>query len=414
MDTQIAIFGGGLSGQAARRLAAQLGQTAVLFDERPGADRSTFAAEDVANFDQFVFSPGFAEGHPWRQLALASGKPVLSELAYAAAQWKGPRIGVTGTNGKTTATRLLTEALRASGRPALSCGNIGLPMSEALLQCADPESTVAVVEISSFQAELSAGLRLDGLLWTSFAEDHLDRYPTMEDYFAAKARLLDCLAADAPLVLGHGVAEAFERYGRLPEEALCAGSMTAFLSGLPAESPFARLPHRRNLEVVAAYWTAAGYPMADLIRVAAGFELSAHRCQRVRQRGDVHYWNDSKATNFEAALAAVEAMPGPVVWIGGGYPKGGDVEAFARAISPRVSGAVLYGTVANRLARAMTLGPGRVRECPSFAAAVREADALAGALGASHVLLSPGFASFDQFSSFEERGKSFVSTVLSL
>lgn len=410
----MAIFGAGLSGQAARRLADRLGHRAVLFDEKPGADRDRFTIGDVAAFDQFVFSPGFATGHPWRLTALASGKPVRSELAYAAAHWNGPCIGITGTNGKTTATRLLTEALCEAGMRAVSCGNIGLPMSEALLSCGPEEANVAVVEISSFQAELCEGLSLDALLWTSFAEDHLDRYATMEDYFAAKAQLLDALRPGAPLVLGSGVEAALARYGRSAAGACAPISMERALPGLRADAPLAGLPHRRNLEVVAAYWLAAGYPMDALLRVADRFELSGHRLERVRERGGIGYWNDSKATNFEAALAAVEALPRPIVWIGGGSPKGGDLPAFARAMSDRVDAAVVYGAAGRPLAEAMSLAPEKVHYIAEFHAAVRAADRIAASMPGGQVVLSPGFASFDQFASYAERGKSFVSIVLGL
>lgn len=410
MSERIAIFGAGRSGQGALKLAEGLGQAAVVFDESAGGTRRSFSASDIADFDCFVFSPGFAAEHPWRELAAGSGKPVMGELAYAAIHWKGTLIGITGTNGKTTITRLLHEAYREMGLKAVACGNIGRPLSEAVLDPENEGTGVAVVEISSFQAELAAGLRLDALLWTTFAEDHLDRYVTMAAYFDAKAALLDCLAPGAILVLGKGIVPSMKNYGRSPAGALIANAD----GGVPPEGPFARPPQRQNFEVAATYWRAAGYPMEPLFAVAERFELSAHRCQLVRECGGIRFWNDSKATNFEAALAAVASLPRPIVWIGGGQAKGGDVAGFAREISARVDAAVLYGAVGAEVAGAMRLPSDRLRRVVSFAKAVEAAIAMAEALPGAQVILSPGFASFDQFTSYEERGKSFVSIVLGL
>ncbi len=143
--------------------------------------------------------------HPWRVLAEGSGRPCYSELGFAALHWRGKLLGVTGTNGKTTITSLLCNALEAAGQSAVEAGNIGTALSDCVLGDANHEEATAVCEISSFQAELPLGLQLDGLIWSNFAEDHLDRYGSMAEYFAAKAQLLTCLRADAPSVLGTDV-----------------------------------------------------------------------------------------------------------------------------------------------------------------------------------------------------------------
>lgn len=410
MSERIAIFGAGRSGQAARKLAEQLGHSTVCFDENAAGARRQFEGSDLAAFDRFVFSPGFAEGHPWRVLAASAGKPIVGELAYAAAYWTGSLIGITGTNGKTTTTRLMCEAYRAMGVPAVACGNIGLPLSEVVLSGENTEASVAVVEISSFQAELATGLRLNALLWTTFAEDHLDRYATMQAYFEAKAALLDCLAPGAPVVLSGAVAQAMVHYGRNLSGAVVAGAGSA----TSPEGPFSAPPQRQNFEVAAAYWRTAGYAMEPLLVAAEQFEPSAHRCQMVCERDGIRYWNDSKATNFEAALAAAAALPRPIVWIGGGQSKGGDVAAFARQMSGLVDRAVLYGAVGAELADAMTLAPDQFCRVVGFESAVHAAEAMARKLPGAQVLLSPGFASFDQFKSYDDRGKSFVSIVLGL
>lgn len=414
MSQSIAIFGAGRSGRAARRLAETLGHEVVLFDERDEGDFAIFEADQVSEFDRFVFSPGFASDHPWRVLAQASGKRCLSELVFGVAEWPGKCIGVTGTNGKTTVTALLRDALITSGRKAVACGNFGLPMSEAVTDFATDPDTIAVVEVSSFQAELSDGLSLNALLWTNFAEDHLDRYPALSDYFAAKANLVRCLEPGAPAVYGPGLRARLEAAELLDEGSRFTRAGLELVKQLNESSPFVDYPHRHNLEMVATYWATEGYPFEPLMEAANAFLLPDHRLQRVREINDVSYWNDSKATNFHAALAAVSGMKLPVVWIGGGRSKGGDLEAFGRAIGSSVEIAVLYGEVADALAGAVLNTVPNVRICPRFEDAVVAAHELAGTIEEAQVLLSPGFASFDQFSSYEERGKTFISIVLGL
>ena len=175
----IAVFGLGVSGRAALKLVEALGAQGLCFDAQ-GAD---FSTADCERCDAFIFSPGFAARHPWRLLCEQSGKPCFSELGFAAQFWPGKLLAVTGTNGKTTVTKLLCEALNQVGHPAVTAGNIGTPLSTRVL---DADAGWAVCEISSFQAELPEGLALDGLLWTNFAEDHLDRYADMEEYLRQK------------------------------------------------------------------------------------------------------------------------------------------------------------------------------------------------------------------------------------
>jgi UDP-N-acetylmuramoylalanine--D-glutamate ligase len=196
MNEIYAIFGAGMSAQAARRLVLSLGFSVVLFDEAGEGDRTTFVEDDLSEFVCFIVSPGFSVEHPWRLMAEASGKPCMSELAFAARYWKGHTIGITGTNGKSTLTGLVQDALQQSGQVSVAAGNIGYPFSDAVLSEANRPASWAVLEISSFQAEFCSGLVLDALLWSNFAEDHLDRYPSMAAYFNAKARLIDCLKPD--------------------------------------------------------------------------------------------------------------------------------------------------------------------------------------------------------------------------
>jgi UDP-N-acetylmuramoylalanine--D-glutamate ligase len=410
---RIAIFGAGVSGLAARRLAEAVGHVVCLFDERGGGDVTEFNESLLSDFDAFVFSPGFASGHPWRLVAESSGRPCYSELGFAARYWRGRVFGVTGTNGKTTITSLLCAALKSAGQSAIVAGNIGMPLSDYILNEANHDEAVAVCEISSFQAELPLSLELDGLIWSNFAEDHLDRYDTMAEYFAAKAKLLTCLKPRAPLVLGADVLAYDSSVARLNPTIVKATS-SPLIDALRPTSPFCLYPQSLNLGLVAALFAAWDLPAQALLASANDFQLASHRLARVDAWGGATFWDDSKATNFHAALAAVDALAAPIYWIGGGSGKGGDLDGFAQAIAPKIKAAFLYGEVADALAERLRLVHERVETHASFVDAVEAAVYAGLADHSSNILLSPGFASFDQFSGYAERGKTFISTVFSL
>lgn len=415
---RVAIFGAGVSGQSALRLTEAMGHSVCLFDQGVGDAAlesdvaSAFTAECLDAFDLFVFSPGFAAGHPWRLLVENSGKPCYSELGYAATHWRGKLLGITGTNGKTTLTKLLCAALLQSGRPAYAVGNIGRPLSDLILTADNDAAAYAVCEISSFQAELPRGLELDGLAWTNFAEDHLDRYASMAEYYAAKAHLFDTLKPDAPCIVGPGVV-AFGGDTVPATSDLIANDM-GLLETLSPDSPFQNHPQSDNLAMAAALWIELGFPLDTLLDSANDFKLAPHRLAEIEEWGGVRFWDDSKATNFHAALAAIKAMEAPVFWIGGGHPKGGDLAAFTDALAPTVQAAFLYGEAAELLAEHLRPIHPWVEIHPRFQDAVEAAAKAALASPPADVLLSPGFASFDQFENYSERGKSFISTVLSL
>ncbi len=409
----MAVFGAGVSGQAARRLAIRLGLEVCLFDEGGQGDASEFNQEDLGGLDAFIFSPGFAIAHPWRVLAEGSGRPCYSELGFAALHWRGKLLGVTGTNGKTTITSLLCNALKTAGLSAVEAGNIGTPLSDCVLGDGNHDQATAVCEISSFQAELPRGLQLDGLIWSNFAEDHLDRYDSMAEYFAAKARLLTCLRPDAPSVLGADVL-AFDPLVAEARDSIVVDGDSALTEKLAPDSPFRIQPQSSNLALVAALWDALDLPIEALIESANAFQLAAHRLSPVATWGGVTFWDDSKATNFHAVLAAIDALDGPIFWIGGGSRKGGDLDVFAQLLAPKVEAAFLYGEVAEPLGESLRLIHSKVEIRVNFVEAVEAATRAGLANSPSVVLLSPGFASFDQFSGYAARGKTFISTVFSL
>lgn len=414
MSKKIAILGAGISGQAAARLAVSLGHEVSIFDQDGRGDFDVFTVSQVEAFDTVVVSPGFGVAHPWRQIAVQSDKACFGELGFAARHWKGKIIGVTGTNGKSTLTNFLTKSLQAAGHQAVATGNIGYPLSDAVLADENTPESYAICEISSFQAEMPFGLELHGLIWTNFAEDHLDRYESMSEYFYAKARLFDCLVADGVCVLSPQVNYWMNLMNTGFNACSVAYEDPSLIGQLKPCSPFKGFPQTENIYLAAELWWLLDLPHEALIDTANTFKLSAHRLKREVIWEGVNFWNDSKATNFHATLAAIHAVPSPIHWIGGGRAKGGDVEAFAKEMSMHIAAAYVYGESSRRLAAEFEKWHREVTICERFEDAVLAASNGAVDDISANVLLSPGFSSFDQFSSYEERGKCFKDTVLSL
>lgn len=402
-----------MSGRSASSLAKGLGLEVRLFDEGGQGDACKFDDKLLRDFDACIFSPGFAATHHWRVLAESSSKPIYSELGFAASCWGGRLIGITGTNGKTSLTSLLFEGLKAAGIKTVEAGNIGAPLSDFVLSEFNREATFAVCEISSFQAELTSGLQLDGLIWTNFAEDHLNRYASMEEYFAAKRKLIESLRPGAPAFLGADVHAFDPSVGDAPN-VFVVGENSKQLERLSPESPFRSYPQSANFSLATAFWDYFGFPPESLIDSADKFELAAHRLSRVTEWRGVGFWNDSKATNFHAALAAMDALKGNIYWIGGGSFKGGDLKAFVRSTATKVQGAFLYGAVAEEMADHFRETKSPFEQHVDFLDAVRAAAKAALANTPSVVLLSPGFASFDQFPGYAARGDAFVTAIFKL
>lgn len=414
----VAVFGAGVSGRGVLELLDRLGARGVLFDEKAlgKVAVNNFTPDQARLYPLVVHSPGFPPGHPWLVCAREAGALCLGELDFAALFWRGRIIAITGTNGKTTLTEFLTHALRSVGRDAHATGNVGDPFSRlAAASLADPagmSGAVAVCEVSSFQAETLEHFRPDALLWTNFAEDHLERHPGMAAYFAAKWKLAT-LTAPSAVFVGASVARyaAGSSYGALPDDSIVFSEVKTPDPRL-AGTVFATQPQRENFLLAAAWWRRTGLSEEALVAAAKSFRLGRHRLARVAEIEGVTWWNDSKATNFHAVEAAVAGFAAPVLLIAGGKSKGGDVAGFVRRLAPGVRRMFLIGETGPLLAAACdTAGLDHVA-CPGLAEAVHEA--AVSARPGEHVLLSPGFASFDQFRNYEDRGNQFESLVNNL
>ncbi|MBK1876582.1 UDP-N-acetylmuramoyl-L-alanine--D-glutamate ligase [Pelagicoccus mobilis] len=400
----VAIFGRASSGQAASNLLEGLGYECHVFDERSDDARwRSFDAKEAELHKLVVCSPGFAADHPWLQAAKAAGCKIVPELDLGASLWKGPIVVITGTNGKTTLTEFLTSAFNSAGMEAYACGNIGRPISSLIADDYNREA-IAVCEVSSFQAELTNHVHADYLLWTNFDEDHLDRHGSLKTYFECKYSLAE-LQRGSVFLFDQSVLDFGAEFGKtLPESGLVDSSLKSEELGV-CGTIFESLPERYTYLIARSLWLRMGLEEDELIEAANNFQKSPHRMELIENRDGVSYWDDSKSTNFHSVFGALERFENPVVWIGGGKRKGGDLQRFVARLTPSLSSAHLIGETASELAAAFTEHELPVRVYPDLESAV--AGATDQAQSGTNILLSPGFASLDMFDGYSQRGEAF-------
>ncbi|MFI9551621.1 UDP-N-acetylmuramoyl-L-alanine--D-glutamate ligase [Nonomuraea endophytica] len=446
--TLTCVAGLGVSGTAAARVLAGRGERVVVLEAVEGERQRLVAAELARLGVEVRFGPmelpeettrlvttGWAPHHPLIAAALAAGVEVVGEVELA---WRlrpgqaAPWLALTGTNGKTTAVRMLTSMLLAAGEKALAVGNVGVPVVEAV---AEPYDVLAV-ELSSFQLHWSGSLAPKAAALLNVAPDHLDWHGSLEEYSAAKARIFERAAtvvynADDPIAAGLaapyrgavGFTLRVPRAGQIGvvedlivDRAFCPDPVHAAeeLANLADVHPFA--PHNvANALAAAALARAHGVP-ADAVRQGLrDFVPDPHRMSFVERVAEVDYVDDSKATNPHAAAAALAAYPS-VVWVAGGQLKGADVEDLVRTAAPRLRGAVLIGVDRARIAEAMSRHAPNVpvvdiadQDTGVMDRVVTEAAALASP--GDTVLLAPAGASLDMFANYPARGEAFARAV---
>ncbi len=407
LDAPVAVFGAGISGRASAALVANLGGRAVIYDRVGGDDNQTEFKS--ADHKLALVSPGFSPSHDWVVAARSAGMVCLTELDFAALLWRGEVVAITGTNGKSTLTEFLAYALNEAGKDAFAVGNIGNAFSTVVLEREGgaPDS-IALCEVSSFQAEMLSHFRADAAIWTNFAEDHLERHGSMSAYFLAKWRLFE-RTIGGQVLAGSSVARAAENYGQsLPEGSVIETEDPAgdvLLRG----TVFDDQPYLENFLLAAAWWRVAGLREQALYAAAQSFKLGSHRMSIVGLIDGVTWWDDSKATNFHATEAALIRFANPVVLIAGGKSKGGDVEGFVARIKSRVKHVLLIGESRNILATLLGAAAVPHHVCEDLAEAI--ARAAEAAKPGDDVLLSPAFSSLDQFSGYAERGETFTKLV---
>ena len=435
-DLRVLVLGLGVSGRSAARFCADRGAQVVAADERPRSALGDLSAlsgvelalggsfPDAAAFDLVVPSPGVAPDR-YRERA----KRVWGDVELAFRALPVPIVAITGTNGKSTTTRLVETLLRAAGLRVRAAGNLGEPALDLVGEALD----VVVLEVSSFQLETVESFRPSVAVVLNLTPDHLDRHGSFESYVEAKARILDnqrdddcaVLNFDDPAVTrladrARGRVVPFSSQGALDHGAwFDAGSVVlrderGVSSRIPLEGlRLSGLHNRENaVAAVATAWAAGADPGSSASATAlAAFRGLPHRMEEIARIAGVVYVNDSKATNPGAAQQSLAGVTGPVVWIAGGRGKGLDFRMLAAMARKRVRAAVLIGEASDQLAEALEGRTETHREA-NLAAAVRRAASLAKS--GDVVLLAPACASQDQFRDYAERGERFRDAVAEL
>lgn len=436
MTGRYLVLGLGVTGRAVAAALIRRGHGVVLVDDRPGPDLEAWAATEgldlvvapdasrlralVDGVSGLVASPGVPERHAAFALAAEAGVPLVGELDLAAAWDPRPCLAITGTDGKTTVTTLVTAMLRASGVVAVEAGNTDVPLVAAIDDSA-PE--VFVVEASSFRLAPLRTFNPRVGTWLNFAPDHQDVHLDLVGYEAAKANLwsratdreLAVANADDPVVSAHAAGvPRVETFGLgagagLPDWHVADGRLRGpHGTALVRVDELARaFPHDvANALAASATALGGGAHPAGVAEALRAFRGLPHRVALVGEAEGVSWYDDSKATAPHATLAAVSAFPSAVL-IAGGRNKGLDLRALAAA-APHVRAVVAIGEAAAEVEAAFH----GVRPVVT-AASMDDAVASAGELArpGDAVLLSPGCASFDWYRSYGERGDDFVRAV---
>lgn len=432
------VVGLGQTGLACARFLAARGIRVVVADSRkepPGRDVLAAELPEVelrcGEFDAALFagaarillSPGVAPQHQAVVTAQENGVEVIGDIELFARHVDAPVIGITGSNGKSTVTTLLAEMARHAQMEVAVGGNIGTPALE-LLGRARPR--YYILELSSFQLEMTSSLNCAASVVLNVSEDHLDRHGDMSHYAALKARIyrgdgIALINLDEPRVAGmvedgrevwrYGLGSPIDEhdYGLRQhhgEDWLSRGH--TLLMAVKA----IRIPGRHNQSnalAALALGEVCGFPLKARLQALREFAGLAHRCQWVIERAGVNYYNDSKGTNVGATLAAMAGMPGEkVVLIAGGQGKGQDFSPLRSVLAERARALVLIGEDARLMEVSLQDGC-PIRHADSMDAAVAMAAELAQR--GDSVLLSPACASFDMFRNYQDRGERFCAAL---
>jgi len=410
------------SGDELRNEIPVLLDNGIIVETGGHGDR-TFRGQDL-----IVVSPGVPVDAPPLVQARSLGESVIGEIELAAQFLPGPIVAITGSNGKTTTTTLTGEIMTAAGFPALVGGNIGTP-AISLAERAKPE-TVIVLEISSFQLETIQTFRPKIAVVLNVTPDHLDRHRTFEIYTGAKARIFenqqsgdyDVLNADDPTCVTMGQKAPsqvfwFSRHKEIERGAWVRDGNIVFrdASGQREVLQVSDIPLKgnHNLEnVLAAVCAGAlmGCAPEKIRQAVHEFKAVEHRLEFVATIRGVDYYNDSKATNVDATIKALESFPSNIHLILGGKDKGSDYTVLNDLLRQRVKRIYTIGAAAAKI-ESQVKGP-EVVHAETLENAIRKANA--AALSGDIVLLAPACASFDQFKSYEHRGKVFKEIVRGL
>jgi len=439
---KIVILGLALSGAAAAKLAVRQGADVFVSD-----NQDTLALQDtltdlkalsipgelgqhsdqIYDADLWIISPGIAQDSELVQKAQSNDIPIVSEIEFSSWFTEAPILAITGSNGKTTTAHLLAEMIQTDDLHGALAGNVGIPFAEMVLEdLGNPDpKRVWVLEISSFQMEFIEHFKPYIAIFLNITPDHLNRYPSMKEYIAAKMNMWSRQTAEDFIVynaddtiLVEEIAESTSRkiafgLGHHPE-AIFQPNRTKIYTEEHAtliEMNQLALPGKHNLANALAAATAAhlmGVPNKSIAATMSQFSGVPHRLEPIAEINGVTYINDSKATNLDAVQVALESFTQPIILLLGGLDKGGDFRSLLPHTHNNLKEVIAFGQAKELILTAL-------RDAVRSTSVMDLKEALELAQNCSQpgdvVLLSPGCASFDQFKNFEERGDHFRSLV---
>ncbi|HEY8676945.1 MAG TPA: UDP-N-acetylmuramoyl-L-alanine--D-glutamate ligase [Candidatus Dormibacteraeota bacterium] len=444
MNGRAVVIGLGRSGLACARVLATDGYDVVAVDrgddprlreaasQLPGSVHVQLGGyqPDVVRGAALVCpSPGVPWTAPELELARSLGIPVRSEIALVFERCRGRIVGITGTNGKTTTTSLCAAVIGRDGRRVHLGGNIGATMLDRLELVRDGDWVV--LELSSFQLESVEAPACEIATVLNISPDHLDRHGSLASYIATKRRVVEharsfaILGWDDPVTRGMAASSPapvrfFGTGLRGVDGATVHGDDVVIIEA-GASQPVMRVAdiplfgghNVLNVLAVTALGRAAGVALTDIAAAVRDFTAVPHRLEIVLEENGILWINDSKATNVDAATRALESFDRPIIWIGGGHSKGVPAAELAAAVARHARFAILNGDTASELDAALAQRGYTDRIVVADQVSAVKAAAQRVAPG-DVVLLAPGYASFDQFGSFEERGIAFADSVRAL
>ncbi|HEY3897862.1 MAG TPA: UDP-N-acetylmuramoyl-L-alanine--D-glutamate ligase [Chthoniobacter sp.] len=437
-NQSIAVLGAGESGESAARLLRQENAMVTILDtaeenklrkkiEALGTEGirviAGIAAEHESlsgHYDRVVLSPGIDPAVPLVQNFIKRRIEMIGELELAYEMCQCPIIGITGTNGKTTTTQLVEKMLTGCGVKTVACGNIGPAFSAQVRESKNLD--VMTVEISSFQLETIRRFRCETSVWLGFAPDHLDRYHSMDEYYAAKVRIFKNQTEDDWAVINFR--------DKLPELKARKITFSAYVSGADFEMRSGVIYFRgervlamadthlrgshnaENLMASLGVGVVRGLGFAQMVPPLCEYKPLPHRCEILRTVNGVEWVNDSKGTNPDSVEKALHSETRPVVLIAGGKDKGFEYDLLTELVVARCRAAVVLGEMADRIEAIWKSRLPVINAGWSLEKAVELAHGLAQP--GDVVLFSPGTSSFDMFKNYADRGNQFRALVQAL
>lgn len=397
------VLGLGISGISAGDLLLSLGYAVDGFDDKkenlshPRIKQLNSLSEVVlSHYGLLIVSPGVPSTHPLLSQAEKDGIETIGELELGARYLNAPAIGITGTNGKTTVTTLVNHALNFANVSARALGNVGVPLCQEL--AVKPlKGDVAVLELSSFQLETMKTKCLDAAVILNITPDHLDRYSSMQEYAKAKIAIARSLKKGGKLWIYHAIEKEFK----------------PLLEGISYESfgENAKDHHGENVEAALLLCQSFGVTLEKFQASLKTFKKPSHRIEYVSEIDGVKYYDDSKGTNIDAVIKAVNSLSGNIVLIAGGVDKGFPYTSWIEPFKDKIKSILAIGQSAKLIASQLSPHfPVKLFETLELAIVQAKAIAKPG----DTVLLSPGCSSYDQFRDYKHRGETFQKIVRNL